>query len=48
MGLRGLNKGFGIIFEAEAAPQSSLPHYPSLDNRNLRLYVSFLIGLRPE
>jgi hypothetical protein len=48
VGARGLNRGFGITPEAEAAPQSSPPHYPGSDNRNLRLYVRFLIGLRPE
>src|SRR5437763_11315595 len=48
VGARGLDGGFGITPEAEAAPQSSPPHYPGSDDRNLRLYVRFLIGLRPE
>jgi hypothetical protein len=45
---RGLNRGFGIISKAEATPQSSPPYYSGLNNRNLRLYIRFLIGLRLE
>ena len=45
---KGLNGGVGIISEAEAAPQNSPPYYSDSDDRNLRLYVRFLISLRPE
>jgi hypothetical protein len=48
MGPRGLNRGLRIILKTKVVPQSSLPYYLNLDDRNLRLYMSFLIGLRLE
>ena len=46
IGARGLNGGFRIISKAKVISQNNLPHYSSLDNRNLRLYIRFLIDLR--
>jgi hypothetical protein len=48
VGPKGFSREFRTISEVKATPQSSPLYYSNLDNRNLRIYISFLVGLRPE